>query len=80
MSHLRYIVASLALLASGIYLACNASSLSQASDNSKTQSEETVLENTFFTLDRAKNNLYLQKLAESIATEVFGRNVQVVVE
>lgn len=80
MSHLRYIVASLVLLTSGIYLACNVSGLSQASDNLKQSSEETVLDNTFFTLDRATNNLYLQKLAESIATEVLGRSVQVVVE
>ena len=80
MSHLHYIVTSLALLGSGIYFACNASSLSQANDNLKQTSEDTVLDNTFFTLDRATNNLYLQKLAESIATEVLGRSVQVVVE
>ena len=81
MLSLRYIIASLVLLTSGVYFASNISSLSQANEeSSEAQKSETVLENTFFTLNKATSNLYLQKLAESIASEVLGQNVHVVVE
>lgn len=81
MLSLRYIIASLVLFASGVYFSNNISSLLQAHEQlSEVQKGETVLENTFFTLDKATSNLYLQKLAESIASEVLGQNVHVVVE
>lgn len=76
MLHLRYIIASLVLLASGVYLASNISGISHAEISQDTQ----PLDNTFFTLNRATGNLYLQKLAELTASEAFGQNVRVVIE
>lgn len=78
MLRLRYIIASIALLASGMYLTSNISSISQAEESSS--KDDGVLENTFFTLNRATSSFYLQKLAELTASEALGQNVKVVVE
>ena len=78
MLRVRYIIASLVLLGSGIYFASNISTVSQAEESSSKDNK--VLENTFFTLNRATSSLYLQKLAELTASEALGQNVRVVVE
>ncbi len=78
MLRLRYIIASIVLLASGMYFTSNVSSISQAEESSS--KDDGVLENTFFTLNRATSSFYLQKLAELTASEALGQNVKVVVE
>ena len=74
MSRVRYIIASLVLLTSGIYCTGVICDLGHA------ESTEEFLPNTQYTLEKTTNNLYLQKLAEMSAYEAFGQPVKVVIE
>ena len=78
MLRLRYIIASMALLTSGMFLLNNINTLTYA--EAEQQEEDPVLENTFFTLNKLTSNIYVQHLAEETATKLYGPGVKVVIE
>ncbi len=83
MLRLRYIMASLALLTSGIVLFSNINIVTCSTNEQKKddkKEDDQILENTFFTLNRVTASIYCQKLAEDIATEYYGPGVKVVLE
>ena len=82
MLNIRYVVVSVILITSGIYI-YNYSDLAYADvdkSQDKDKENEKVLENTMFNLNKPTANLYLQQLAEMSAYEAFGQPVKVVIE
>ena len=77
MLKLRYIIASLALFASGVIVTAIVSNFVQASEDSKS---EPYLQNTHFTMDKLTTNLYVENLAGNIYYDNTGQVAKVIME